>query len=400
MTMRARILLSAAIVCLPPLSFNPRAAQRSSAIVVHVWKVGSPHRGDTPVPSIPPLLDAEAQRRGFALDMRVFQAKDFASAFFAARITNDEPDILVVDNMGHIEGITTPLGSFQGIGSDPNVAAVLVRVSDSLKAFQPTPWEYLIRTSKHYAEAKALATRPIACGSSGPEGIGSGLSKTAEQAVIAYFENASNTFADLVSGDPADTAIHLPHEPRSITDVHVCDGWGNDRIAFVQAIASFEARDEVGYRTFLAAVASVDDRPRVLMLGDSNGIIPVLQSEAPPFHNEAPAAVLLPPIITTPDDGATATRMPRASRPMVSWKSRDAAFSLVEWQYGQGKGEDWEGSEFAFVPTDAGTYSDLASVAIQAPFGVGRQPHRFRIWVFSARGDVARSEWRTLFYTN
>src|SRR4029077_21115215 len=102
----------------------------------------------------------------------------------------------------HIEGITTSLGSFQGIGSNPNVAAVLVRVSDSLKAFQPTPWEYLIRTSKHYAEAKALATRPIDFGSSSPEGIGSGLSMTAEQAVIAYFDNAASTFADLVGGDP------------------------------------------------------------------------------------------------------------------------------------------------------------------------------------------------------
>jgi hypothetical protein len=399
MTMRARILLSAAIVCLP-LSLIPRAAQRSSDIVVHVWKVGSPHRGDTPVPSIPPLLDAEAHRRGFALDMRVFRAKDFASAFFAARITNDEPDILVVDNMGHIEGIMTPLGSFQGIGSDPNVAAVLVRVSDSLKAFQPGPWEYLVRTSKHYEEAKALATRPIDCGSSGPEGIGSGFSKTAEQAVIAYFENTPNTFADLVSGDPADTAIHLPHEPRSITDVRVCDGWGNDRIAFVHVIVSFEARDEVGYRTFLAAVASMDDRPRVLMLGNSNSIIPVLQRQAPPFQDDAPAAVLQPPIIVTPDDGATAIRMPPASRPMVSWKNRDAAFSLIEWQYGQGVGEDWEGSGFAFVAANGGTHSDPASLTIRAPFGVGRQPHRWRIWVVSARGDVARSEWRTLFYRN
>ena len=400
MTMRTRILLLAAIVCLPPLSLIPRAAQRSPAIVVHVWKVGSPHRGDTPVPNIPPLLDAEAHRRGFALDMRVFRAKDFASAFFAARITNEEPDILVVDNMGHIEGITTPLGSFQGIGSDPNVAAVLVRVSDSLKAFQPTPWEYLIRTSKHYAEAKALATRPIDCDSLGPEGIGSGLSKTAEQAVIAYFENARNTFADLVSGDPADTAMYLPHEPRSLTDVRVCDGWGNDRIAFVEVIASFEARDEVGYRRFLAAVASVDDRPRVLMLGDSNSIIPVLQRQAPPFHDDAPTAVLQPPVIMTPDDGATATRLPPASRPMVSWKNRDAAFSLVEWQFGRGRGEDWEGSGFAFVPANAGTRSDPASLTIRAPFGVGRQPHRWRIWALSARGDVARSEWRTLFYTN
>jgi hypothetical protein len=51
-----------------------------------MWKVASPHVDDTLVPSIPPLLDADAQRRGFAVEMRVFRAKDFASAFFAARI--------------------------------------------------------------------------------------------------------------------------------------------------------------------------------------------------------------------------------------------------------------------------------------------------------------------------
>ena len=186
MTKRSRTLLAAAVASLT-LPLVPRAAQRSSAPVVHVWKVGSPHKGDTPPSSIPPLLNAEALRLGFALEVRVFPAKDFASAFFEARATNDEPDVLVIDNFGHINGITTPLGTFQGIGTDPNVAAVLVKVSDSLKEFQPTPWEYLIRTSKHYAEAKALATRPIDCGAHGVEASGSGLSSTAEQAVIAYF---------------------------------------------------------------------------------------------------------------------------------------------------------------------------------------------------------------------
>jgi len=97
---------------------------------------------------------------------------------------------------------------------------------------------------------------------------------------------------------------------------------------------------------------------------------------------------------------AMASRMPPASRRMVSWKYRDAAFSLVEWQFSRGTGEDWEGSGFAFVPANAGTQSDPASITIRAPFGVGRQPHRWRIWVVSARGDVARSEWRTLFYTD
>jgi len=86
MTRRTRILSLAALALALPLVV--RAAQRDSAPVVHVWKVGSPHVGDTPAPDIPPLLDAEARRLGFALDVRVFPAKDFATAFFRARVTN------------------------------------------------------------------------------------------------------------------------------------------------------------------------------------------------------------------------------------------------------------------------------------------------------------------------
>ena len=85
---------------------------------------------------------------------------------------------------------------------------------------------------------------------------------------------------------------------------------------------------------------------------------------------------------------------------MISWRHGGAAFFLIEWQFGQRNGNDWEGSGFAFVPAKAGTPSDQASIAMQAPFGVGQQPHRWRVWAVSDRGDVARSGWRTLFYTN
>jgi hypothetical protein len=393
-----RVLATAGIVVI--LAISARGAQHPSPAVVHIWKVGSPHRGDVPVATIPSSLDAEARRLGFELQMRVFRARDFASAFFSARVTNDEPDILVIDNMGHINGITTPLGSFDGIASDPNVAAVLVRVSESLHEFQPTPWEYLIRTSRHHAQAKTLATRAIECHSAWPDAIGSPVLKTAEQAVVAYFLDAKSTYAGLVTGDPDDTAIRLPHEPRSITDIRVCDGWGTDRLGFIQVVAAFEGQDEIGYRTFLAAVASAGGEPRALMLGGSTAIIPTLRREAAPLSNDATGSVVQPPVVVTPEDGATASRMPPETRPMVSWIARGAAFCLIEWQFGQGTGERWEGSAFAFVRNGPETSRDGAAVTMRAPFGVGRQPHRWRIWSISDRGDVARSPWRTLFYSN
>ena len=217
-----------------------------------------------------------------------------------------------------------------------------MKVSESLKAFQPTPWEYLIRTSKPFAEAKALATRAIECGARGTDSVGPTVSTLAEQAVLAYFRNDQAGYAALVEGDPTDTAIHLPEGPRSIVDVRVCDGWGDDRLAFLQVTASFEARNEVGYRTFLAAVGTVADQPRVFMLGGSasNAMLSTLPREFARVP-VVPASVPPPaqmPVVLGPDDDASATRMPPTARPNLVWKAPGASFCLVEWQFGSPNG--------------------------------------------------------------
>jgi hypothetical protein len=136
------------------------AAQRSSTPVIHVWKVGSPHRGDIPPVIIPRALQAQAHRLGYQLEMRVFAAKEFADEFFTARATNDEPDILVFDNVAHIEGITTPLGTFRGIASDPNVAGVLVKVSESMRAIR----QCICLTSHARSAPSAFVTRGATTG--------------------------------------------------------------------------------------------------------------------------------------------------------------------------------------------------------------------------------------------
>jgi hypothetical protein len=38
---------------------------------------------------------------------------------------------------------------------------------------------------------------------------------------------------------------------------------------------------------------------------------------------------------------------------------------------------------------------------IQAPFGFGAQPHRWRVaWAISGQGRVSFSEWRTIIYSH
>jgi hypothetical protein len=40
------------------------------------------------------------------------------------------------------------------------------------------------------------------------------------------------------------------------------------------------------------------------------------------------------------------------------------------------------------------------TVRIPEPFGMGVQPHRWRIWAIGKDGQVALSEWRTVLFTN
>src|ERR1700675_1828737 len=65
---------------------------------------------------------------------------------------NQEPDILVIDNYGMIDGITTPLGDFTGIGSSGKIRQGLVKVSESLSALEGPKrgWEFLMQTSKNH----------------------------------------------------------------------------------------------------------------------------------------------------------------------------------------------------------------------------------------------------------
>ena len=86
---------------------------------IRIWKVGSPHTGDTPPTELPPALAREAGNRGWRLSIEAFPAQGFSGRFFAAVRDGSAPDLLVFDNFGIMNGIVTDLGTFVGIGQDP-----------------------------------------------------------------------------------------------------------------------------------------------------------------------------------------------------------------------------------------------------------------------------------------
>jgi len=59
-------------------------------------------------------------------------AKGFATAFREAVIRNDAPDVLSFDNFGVMVGITTPLGTFEGISDASSIQGDFIRVTGAL----------------------------------------------------------------------------------------------------------------------------------------------------------------------------------------------------------------------------------------------------------------------------
>jgi len=134
-------LLAATAVLLPSAETqqwtgSSTTASPSAEKVITVWKVGSPHSGDTPDTTDPTDLESSAEELGYKLSIESFSANGFAQTFFDAFANNQEPDILVVDNDGIINGITTPLGSFTGIRSNGKIRQSLMKVSESLKGLE------------------------------------------------------------------------------------------------------------------------------------------------------------------------------------------------------------------------------------------------------------------------
>jgi hypothetical protein len=149
------------------------------------------------------------------------------------------------------------------------------------------------------------------------------------------------------------------------------DGW---RILYMYPdVKMSDGKSGLGASGNLGFVQSFDDA------------ITADQADSPP-----PAAVLI-----DPPDGAELPRFPE--RPIISWRSESSANAafIVESQFGW-SGDHWSPSYLTFAEGARLTQP----FSERAPFGQGRQPHRWRIWTLDRSGEVSLSEWRTINFTN
>jgi hypothetical protein len=359
-----------------------------------IWRIGSPHRGDTPRPTVPPSLRQESTRLGFRITVESFPASGFAATFFDAVARNAAPDLLVFDNFGVMNGITTDVGRFDGIGQEPTFRHRFIKVTgtfDELLGPQ-RGWTYLFTLSPNHAAARTLALKRPQCptGSSGPAPQGE-LADIVPKVATAYLEG------DAIGVQAYSDSDRLRGQRTSLETIKVggiraCGAWGNDRLSVASVNASYEAQTTLGHTLVLLVlhkpasnwqllVAARDPISTGEFVKQVQGVPPLLSADAPVRAQPLPATLLSPAAghFPQPPTGQRFGTFRWRSSP-----SEDVVAEIAEFRYHD------DARLFFTRPRRPGSRAEVSAGQL---WHTG-DAWEWRVWSVSRTGDIAFSETR------
>jgi hypothetical protein len=333
---------------------------------------------------------------------RQIPRETFVSQVNANPTDDSAPDLAFLDNYSLLE---------------PLLQAKTVWLAWGEPRFATRGWWVIFKTTKHLTQARAFVRWLARAPGWQPRAKNVSIAPSD----ISTVQNASiMAIHDLLSGGQValealldkDAARGRPVQEDASTqlsDVQPILTFGNSRIAFtlLAVIASSDSfygmrhmififrNQGAGWRILMIqpnapmpdseGVQGIEANPPLLRAFDSHIVSD--QAEPPP-----PAAVLV-----APPDRAMLPRFPHL--PDIAWRSAasaDASF-IVESQFSDpGDEANWSVSNLTFAAVSRATQS----FEERAPFGVGAQPHRWRIWTLGRSGTVSLTPWRTVLYTN
>ena len=369
------------------------ARHQATGNIIRIWKIGSPHEGDLPTANVPAALSREAARRGFDLVVEAFPAAGFAALFLDAFARNAAPDLLVFDNFGVIEGITTRLGTFPGIGENASVRRDLIRITgafDDLLSPQ-RGWTYLIASSPNHTAAKHLALRAPQCPATESD-LRRELVDIVARIGTAYLEDDQTALQPWL--DPERIAgQRAKPDPIEAGDVRACSTWGNDKLAFVSVVASYESQQVVGHAPMLLVLRKLSSDWRLLAAARdpiSNGEFVKELGWLDRLLEREDSTVAFP----TP---AILISLPSGRYPAPREGSR---FGNFRWRSSPSPDVVAEVAEFSYHDDVRLFLQQMAKPESRYELNAGRlwttrSTWRWRIWSVSKTGDLAFSETRT-----
>jgi hypothetical protein len=361
--------------------------------VIRVWTIGSPHTGDTPDTAIPPLLRDEFAKRDLQLHVEAMPAESFAGSFTKAIASGAAPDVIVVDNYGHIDGITTKLGRFAGIGEDARIRAQLVRITESFDGLlgRRRGWVFVLSKSRHYQQARDVALRSPVCRGASEVRQDDELLRIAPHIATAYLTGEAATIA--ANSDPDRIVTDSTPESATVHHARVCATSGTDRLAFVSLMASYESPAGIGHAPVLLVFRKVAARWRLLVASrdpisnrrfadDVRALSSALRGE--------PIASPLRVILRSPSNG----QFPQPAD--------GQRFGDFVWEVGEAQHVVADIAEFAYN-NDARLFVVRRGVDDSGRISSGslwqtKREWQWRVWSLNRAGDLAFSEVRTFLH--
>lgn len=367
-----------------------------TAATIRIWKVGSPHTGDIPHTGLPPALAREAATRGWRLSIEAFPAQGVAGRFFAALREGAAPDVLVFDNFGIMEGITTDLGTFTGIGQDPVTRKRLIQVTSSFDELlgPARGWTFIVTASANHGAARTLALRPARCANaSSAQGLPADLAVS--EVAAAYLAGDNATVLHHADAERL-TGLRRSLEAVKVGGIAVCDGWGNERLAFVTVNGSYQADTRIGHVSLLLAFRKTSSQWRLLVATrdpvSNRQFVTVLPALSRMLARDIPAGPVPPP---------ATLRLPRNGRFPIP--TNDARFGDFEWQPSAGQDVVAEIAEFSYHDDARLFLLQRRNPSLPRRVSAGqlwstRGEWAWRVWSITGSGEIAFSDLRTFVH--
>lgn len=328
---------------------------------------------------------------GFDLRFNVMARAAFVQATHLAP-PNPPPDIVFVDNQSELAPLVDSNAVIGMLGS----------------RFGQNGWWLIFRQSKNFGAAEAfllwlsqsphwqpwqLSTAPMR------ESDSAAAQAVATEAVNDYLRADAGSLSSVMDPQASGFFRLARGESESVGRVEPLLTFGDSRLAFVLTSAVCRGEKSLGISHSALVLRKVEGRWKVLLFLE--GALPSLEGVLRLFDRlrleDGPQEALPVAKLLMPADHASITRFPQGE---LQWEAVDSHLStyVVESQFcnpGR-KYPNWSLSRIEL--TSPRRVEPL--VKIPLPFGVGKQPHRWRIWAISSTGDVSISDWRTIDFTN
>jgi hypothetical protein len=367
------------------------------ADTVRIWKIGSPYRGDTPTQTIPVSLEESARKLGAGVSVETFPAKGFATTFREAVLRNDAPDVLSFDNFGVMVGITTPLGTFEGISDASSIQRNFIRVTGALDDLlgPERGWNFLLPASANHDTARALALRLPRCPPRRGRPLSADLVEIVPRVAAAYVEG--NAMALQLWSDP-DRLVTTPSKPEStsVASTQSCGSFGNDRFVIAQVTAAYKAESSIG-QTLVLLVLRKPSSVWQLLAASRDPISNADFWQQAPFRTSSlvitgsESAPSPPATLVAPGDGDFPSPPPGERFGTFEWDSSpsgDIVTHIIEFAY-----ED-DARLFFEADRTPETRHQISSGQLWST----RSMWSWRVWSVSQSGDVTVSASRRFLH--